>query len=161
MKKFLLALMCGLIGVILGFGCYMVASDRGWIPDKEEIPQLTADTTMYSAPVFYSVQGIQKLQADCIAQFIEDSVFRCMPSDIMQSVATVVLKRDGQITIRAIIEEYNNNPLIYNTLIAPEPANFKPLPPDEPVVKNKNDTAAYQVIDTTINGTAMKIAKKI
>lgn len=161
MKKFLIAFICGLIGVVLGFGCYMIADERGWIPDKEDPPKLVIDTVEYTTPVIYTIQDIQKIHADCIKQFVEDSVFRCIPSSVIPSISAVLLKRDGNITIQAVVDEYINNSLIYNTLaIQDKPQNTTQIS-TEKEVRNKNDTVQYQFVDTTINGNNIKMAKKL
>lgn len=68
------------------------------------------------SPEMYSIEDVYKAQQELSDNTTVDGVFLSMDSNVLHSVAGVLLNRDGVVTKESIVAEYRANDNIYNNL---------------------------------------------
>ena len=154
MKKFIMELLVCAIGVLLGVAGYQTALEKGWVPpaDLEFVTTTVDDSNIGCEATFADIQEVQFAQAESIAAWQEDSIFRSMPSNTLVNVTAVVLKRDGVATITSIAQEYRINKSIYDSIASAtsEVQNNVQGQNGAELPHNKNEGVNYQMKDTVI-----------
>ena len=120
-KKFigvyLIGLLCVMTGVISCISCTNVNSSDNY--DTGITDSLTVASYVESTvnPSFKSVQEVKSFQNRLIEECSIDEIFITMPEKILNDVATVCLNKNGTITKKDIVLEYQTNNSVYDNLI--------------------------------------------
>lgn len=119
-------------------------------------------------PQFTTVQEIVDFRQQTNEGFTIDSIFRAIPEQVLHNVASVLIKKNGTVDKKSIVEEYRANSAVYDNLPATtqQPANTT-----QEVDLNATDlgnrrsesdviSTSYQYRTDTINGKPVKIQIK-
>lgn len=183
MKKLLGALMCLAIPMmILVASVSFISCNQGNDAISSVLGKTQKDTAfvyecVYSVvtPEFSDVTEVIQCQQTLNSNAYVDSVFTSMPEDVLKNVATVLLKKAGRATKKAIVNEYIGNRDIYQNLPTPPAVETETTTPLKPVATNSETTVteglrpggkgkvqseSYQVKDTTIDGKKADVVTK-
>lgn len=115
---YLLSLILAVTSILSLTGC------KGWpqsIKDNYDVADSTAIAEKIEAvvnPSFTTVESIVQFLQDTNVEFTTDSVFRTMPEQVLINVASVLIKKYGNVTKKSIVEEYRANRTVYDNLPA-------------------------------------------
>lgn len=90
----------------------------------------------YMNPQMQSPKQALSVKQELQSAYANDSIFRCMNSDVLQSVATVLLNKQTVITVEDIVTEYTLNQSIYDNLIPRASAPKEDTPEDTTVTSS-------------------------
>lgn len=144
MKQFLTIAGILLALALSGVACYHVYQQN----QKEEI----TDTVQIQYPFELSPIGVYDSLANpkfssiedvCITQEMRienancDSVFRCIPQEVLANVVHVLLKAHKEITMKDVVNEYLDNKTLYHSVIQPQLKKFESI--DSTNTKEQSD----------------------
>ena len=122
--KFIGGLLIGLIALTLtSVGC----KDMPWheqnnydtaVEDSVCVAHLVED---YLNPQFASANDVLEFRAEMVEEKAIDSIFLTIPENVLNGVASVLIKKYGIADKKQLVEEYNKHADIYNNL--PQDAN--------------------------------------
>ena len=69
-------------------------------------------------PQFTTVQEIVNFRQQTNEGFTVDSIFRAMPEQVLHNVAAVLIKKNGTVDKKSVVEEYRANSTVYDNLPA-------------------------------------------
>lgn len=118
-------------------------------------------------PQFTTVQEIVDFRQQTNEGFTVDSIFRAIPEQVLNNVASVLIKKNGIVDKKSVVEEYRANRAVYDNL----PATSQPATTTQEVDLNATDlgnkrsesdviSTSYQYRTDTINGKPVKIQIK-
>lgn len=144
---------------------------------KSQVDTAFVKECVYSVvtPEFTTIDEVLLCQQKLNNNAYVDSMFMSLPENLLKNVATVLLKKTGRATKKAIVNEYISNKDIYKnlpiqpgeqetetTLVPLKQQNSTPTVVEElqPGGKGKVASTSYQVKDTTIDGKKADIVTK-
>ena len=121
-------------------------------------------------PMFSSVEEVLAFKAKELKAKEVDDIFNQLPDNIIQNVATVCINREGHVSKRAIVFEYQANSKVYDNLpdttdnskdISGSKEENPVTKVDTPkVVTPPNNTTRVTQHDTVINGNKYTVKTK-
>ena len=121
MKKFIYFLTCAAM-MLVGLAAFSSCGDKtptAW--SKAEIEEICTDcchSVLFdnTSPTFYNVgEVLENIQSHQSEQST-DSIFYNMPLPILKNVASVCIKKFGDVNKKQIVDEYTNNKTVYVNL---------------------------------------------
>lgn len=117
LKKFIAACLCTLVVALLAL---LASCDKFGQKDQEYDPTDSVCVAEYIEevvnPVFESTQEVMAFQEKLNEQYSIDETFRNLPTDVLNNVATVCIKKYAVTSKENIVEEYKANRDVYDNL---------------------------------------------
>lgn len=119
-------------------------------------------------PQFTTVQEVVNFRQQTNEGFTIDSIFSAIPEQVLNNVASVLIKKNGIVDKKSIVKEYQANSAIYDNLPA---STQQPANTTQNVDLNATDlgnrcsnsdviSTSYQYRTDTVNGRPVKIQIK-
>lgn len=178
MKKFLYCLGVLIIASLVTIGISSCGKkDVFGLGSGDRVTEEYVDSTVaagvqnYINPLFNDVDEVLAFRTKYFEGQAIDDVFNTMPEEVLKNVASVCIKREGHVSKRGIVYEYQANADIYNNLpksdstktststqVPPtsSSASDQPYRPDSVPVGR----VEYNQHDTTIGGKTYKVRTK-
>lgn len=156
------------LGVLLLVGMIMMLiSSCDNLPWSHSNNYDTSDTTYVAEyvesiqnPSLVNVPEVLKLQRSMQEIASVDSAFMAMPAEVVKNVSSVLLKKNGQVKKKDVVDEFRLHKDIYTALPSATPKKVDTTATDLGDRRNKVISTSYSFRTDTVNGKPVKIQIK-